>query len=139
RQRSGVVNESEWLACTHRKKMLSFLWGKASERKLRLFSCACCRRIWRLLSDDKSRRAVEVAEAFADGAALPSQRFEYKKDAEVVCDGAFTQWRRAAAYAAAYALDDDLGIAAWWGSHFSAVAVRKKERTPETHFQSNLL
>jgi hypothetical protein len=62
-----TVTEVEWLACTGPDKMLEFLTGKASKRKLRLFGAACCRHIWHLLPDERSRRAVEIAELYADG------------------------------------------------------------------------
>jgi hypothetical protein len=61
------VTESEWLACTDSQKMLEFLRGKASDRKLRLYACACCRHVWDLLLDERSRTAIEVAEQYADG------------------------------------------------------------------------
>jgi hypothetical protein len=34
---------------------------------LRLFACECCRRIWHLLPDQRCRRAVQIAETFAEG------------------------------------------------------------------------
>jgi len=48
--------------------------GAASERKLRLFACACCRRVHHLLSEPWSREAIDVAERLADGLAAEQER-----------------------------------------------------------------
>ena len=46
---------------------------KAGRRSLRLFACGCVRLWWDDLTADVSRRAVEVAEEFADGRAGKSE------------------------------------------------------------------
>jgi hypothetical protein len=46
---------------------------QAGRRKLRLFGCACIRRVWRLLTDKRSQEAVELGERYADGLATASQ------------------------------------------------------------------
>jgi hypothetical protein len=66
------MTETKWLVCNDPNLMLGFLSSRASERKLRLFAWACVRSIWRLVPD-LGRRAVEVAEEFADGAADADQ------------------------------------------------------------------
>src|SRR5437762_12399106 len=59
------MHEQEWLAGTDLARMLRSVEGQP--RRLRLFACACCRSIWPLMKDYRSRHAIEVAEQFADG------------------------------------------------------------------------
>jgi hypothetical protein len=68
------LDEHEWLTGTDPDGMLAFLLSghvrvRALHRKLRLLSCAFCRRIEDLLLDERSRWAVDVGERFVDGMA----------------------------------------------------------------------
>jgi CheY-like chemotaxis protein len=56
-----------WETAASPRRMLAHLGSRATDRKLRLFACACCRQVWHLLTDECSRRAVEVAERHAEG------------------------------------------------------------------------
>src|SRR5262249_18195998 len=62
----SIVTEAEWLVCNDPNLMLASFPSKTSRRKMRLFACACCRRIWHLLIDDRSRIAVEKSELYTD-------------------------------------------------------------------------
>src|SRR5262249_19147394 len=84
-----TMTEQEWLGGTDPEPMLDFLRGRASDRKLRLFACACGRPScslpgddWRRMAKDRrntaqvemakaeadlARQAVELAERYADG------------------------------------------------------------------------
>jgi hypothetical protein len=117
------MTEQEWLACTDPQKMLEFLRGKASERKLRLFACACCRIIWHLLTDARSQQAVGVAERFADGLTSFEQLHIAHEDAGVAAriahDATFLPDDDTNEYpssAATYASDD----LRFWDMHHAA-------------------
>ena len=75
----NTVTEAEWLECTEPEKMLEFLRdsGSASDRKLRLFGCACCRRVWHHM-DKYSRMAIGLAEKYTDATAARWKRVWYK-------------------------------------------------------------
>jgi hypothetical protein len=73
------MTEAEWLGEDNPEAMLAYLaevhaaggWASASvsDRKLRLFAVACCRRVWDLMPAEQCRHAVVVAEQHADGLA----------------------------------------------------------------------
>jgi len=89
------VTEQEWSNCADRDKMLKFLRGKASERKLRLFITNCCRRTWHLITDNRCRRAIEIAERFADGLTSKKVMAQVRKEVSQV-EAETTADRRAA-------------------------------------------
>lgn len=68
------MTEAQWHRCTRLDRMLQHLQANAivSARRLRLFACACCRRVGPLL-DEPGRRAIQAAESFADGRATPAE------------------------------------------------------------------
>jgi hypothetical protein len=60
------MNPDQWDRCTDPGPMLEYLVSASDPRLLRLFACACMRRVWDLL-DYHGRRAVDAAERHADG------------------------------------------------------------------------
>jgi hypothetical protein len=63
------MTPGEWERCADPAPLLELLRGKAGDRALRRFACACVRRVWPLLAEESSRAAVVVAERYADGLA----------------------------------------------------------------------
>jgi hypothetical protein len=61
------MTEAQWRGCSSPEAILHYLTDKASPRKLRLYAVGCCRRVWRLMTDERCRHAVEVAQRFIDG------------------------------------------------------------------------
>ena len=102
-----------------------------TDRKLRLWACAVCRRIWHLLPDERSRRAVEVLEQLADGLATEKERaaaFTAAKAATASFNrdkGGMEEVHNWAASAAEWAVDEDLTVDAENLSFLAAAAVRR--------------
>jgi hypothetical protein len=90
--------------------MFDYLGEGESPRKIRLFACACCRRVWYLLPEKESRGAVETAERFADGQATATELR--------VAQRSISQLLTSADWAAYYAA----GALVWWHGATHAVA-----------------
>src|SRR5262245_17026350 len=63
------MNEKRWLAAKSVARVRAWCMDRRRRnlRKERLFACACCRQLWKYLTDKRSRAVVEAAEQFADG------------------------------------------------------------------------
>jgi len=74
------MTEREWLATLDPLEVLQHLAGKPSWRKLRLAAVACCRQMRYLMLDERSIRAIEAAERYADKSLGLSDlgEFEYQ-------------------------------------------------------------
>ena len=124
------MTEQEWLFCKEPGRMLKGLRVAISGRKLRLFAVACCRRVWPLLQDERSRRAVEVAERHADGLANDQEL----EAAAAGARAAMEAWRERArqsradagtlrAHQAAWAAVARLPVAPPWAAQAMALSV----------------
>jgi len=69
--REAEPTERERLAKLDPGEILHYLRRKTTDRKLRLVAVACLNRVSHLLTDERSRTAVEAAEKFADGMLSP--------------------------------------------------------------------
>jgi len=75
------MTEDQWLfPTTDVHAMLGFARSKTSDRKLRLYACACIRAGWSWVTDEGSRQAVAIVEWDADGFVATSD-FEAAREA----------------------------------------------------------
>lgn len=82
--KSRQLTESGWFADVDPQRLLLLLRDRISERKLRLFAIACCRRNWHLFPEALSRRAIEAAEChYGEGGTREEMVMAY-----------FAAWRR---------------------------------------------
>lgn len=66
------MTEAKWLKATNPQPMLGLIRANdVDPPRLRLFACACLRRVWHLLTDGRSRAAVEAAERDPAAQAYP--------------------------------------------------------------------
>jgi hypothetical protein len=61
------MTETEWDGCTSYLRRLGYLHRQGSDRKWRLFACACCRRVWDRFPDPCNRDLVTAVEKHVDG------------------------------------------------------------------------
>src|SRR5207249_4376971 len=77
-------------------------------RKLRLFGCACARRIWPFLTDERARLMVGVAEAWADGQVTEK---EFRSVSQMAQGASLLVWMDEEAWATASPYDQAVDYA----------------------------
>lgn len=140
------MTQAEWIASIDSYAMLKPHRGLIlrHRRKGRLFAVACCRRIWHLLEDPRSRVAVEVAGRYAEGMATLEELHAAEKAAEAAYREAFRlkgKTGTAAECAAQFAAFPGAWFAATRASNFAYVAAGGglAGSGPERAAQANLL
>jgi len=74
----ALANCSSMQECWEKLPAEWLLWvatrdGVLTDKELRLFAVFCARQFWHLLTDERSRNAVEVAERYANGEATDDE------------------------------------------------------------------
>src|SRR5262245_32242247 len=129
-----AMTEAEWQVCADPSRMLEFLRGKASDRKFRLFACACCRQVWHLLTDERSRKAVQVAERFADRQATEAEMDDALRHAD---RAQFELWSLEASEDAPETYEAPPWLARLWAK--ACAHPRPLEYIDTNNFASNLI
>lgn len=133
------MTDAEWLSSTDPDELLIALHQKASERKTRLFCCACARRVWDRLAGAKgSCQAVEVAESFADGQATREELEVAWQQAQADIEGTTQRTKKQARRASAWCAHptiDVLSVArsVAWGAAYARPRPKGAERISQVH------
>lgn len=138
----------DWMLWLHANGII-----KIGDRDLRLFACECVRytpigggrTVWDLLTDERSRNAVEVAERYANGEATRDELYAARGGAwsaaryDARSSATAAAWSSATADASDGAWDA-AGAAAWHAASDSAwSATSDAERDAAWAFQADLL
>jgi hypothetical protein len=118
------MNEVDWQAGLDPAAMLAYLDGKVSDRKLRLFACACVRRYWHLLRYQVPRDTVALAERYAEGQVEEAELDPARQNAEMSAMDAPFNEQYAYQAAAATLLDPAAEAARQACEHIRQQAVR---------------
>lgn len=79
-----IDEDEQWRECIEPQGLLDLIRSRSSPRKLRLVACAYARNVWHLLTDERSRKAVDIAERFADGECAVTELLETHEEAAPV-------------------------------------------------------
>jgi hypothetical protein len=86
------MTEAEWLACNDPMHMLFLLGDSVSERKRRLFACACCREVRKFAARPEYRRALDVVERIANGQAAAAEIYRARPGSRLDVSGKGALW-----------------------------------------------
>jgi hypothetical protein len=82
------MTEAEWLSCADPTRLMQWERIATTERKLRLFAVACCRRIPALNSDAILAAVIDTVERFADRLATEEEVRDAHLRADSIADSA---------------------------------------------------
>lgn len=77
------MTEADWNTCRDPRRLLQHLSDDARQSDLNLFGCACCRRIWSLMTDERLRRGVEARERYEEKVASKDEMEAAERDARI--------------------------------------------------------
>src|SRR5262245_49466155 len=99
-----AMTEEEWVACEDPEQLLDLLGDRLTERKRRLFACACCRLIPGFMESEPDQRSIELTELDVDTESVEPDEFPAKEMWDI-------RWyRRHGRNAVARAVDSHRGV-----------------------------